>query len=1232
MPRVSDHELVDRTHNTARFFTERRSTAWVLLLAVIAWGVYGYVSMPKQKDPDIPVRVALAVTPWPGASAEKIEQLVTRPVEERIAQNTYVRPSEPGEFGIKSLSLPGVSIVEVQLAENVADTRREFNDIGLRLGALNAQLPQGAGPIQFNADFGETAGLMLTVASPPESPAVIALRAQAIERAIVQVRPPAGPGSPRRVTLLRVVSELASATMLERVRDLVARHVADSGLARDVRPVAGPGFVGLDAETDADAESLLAAMRVYGRERLGIPTFYPDAWLPVAIVDPRETEAKLTAVAGPRYTYRELDDFTRVIQRALEQVPQVSSVQRSGVLPEQVVLEYSQARLAAYGVQPPNIRNILAARSTALPGGVISVNQTDVTLDPSGEFKSQREISGVMIGADARGNAVYLRDLVEVLRGYQSPPQFLNYYSVRDAQGTWRRTPAVTLAVQMRPQEQIAEFGRGIDAALSRLRAQLPPDLIVARTSDQPRQVRENIDLFMNALWEAIVLVVLVALVGFWEWRSAVLMALSIPLTLAMTFGMTLALGVELHQVSIATLIIALGLLVDDPVVAGDAIKRELGAGQPRAVAAWLGPTKLAKAIMFATVTNIAAYLPFLLLQGVTGEFLRSLPIVMTCALVASRLVSMTFVPLLGYYLLRPPGRPARSIEELRRRGVTGLYYRVGVAVLNHRWKSCVTSLALLAVGVVLFLRLPTQFFPLDLQYLAYVDIWLPNNVALSRTDDVAARAVQVVQEAGEQYAREHPDRRTGRREIVKSVTAFVGGGSPRFWYSLTPEPRQKNYAQLVIEVTDKEVTGSLVPRLQAALAAEVDGARVDVRQLETSAVGIPIQIQVSGGQDTDPARARDEMVRLRQIAGRVRDVLRAVPLASGVRDDWDDESFAVKLQIDADRANLAGVTNQDVAVSAAAGISGDQVGVLREGDRQIPIVAQLRLEERARLADVQSLYVYATGSRQRAPLSLMASVEHVMETQRIRRVDHFRTITVQAFPAPGAYASQVMDAIRPGLAEIVRGLPPGYTITIGGAEAKEHNGFAQVAIVMAISIVLIFVALTIQFNHPVKPILVFAAVPYGALGALAALWLMGEPFGFMGFLGIASLVGVIVSHVIVLFDFIEENHARGEPLVDSLLDAGIVRLRPVMITTMATLLALVPLAVHGGPLWQPLCYAQIGGLALATFIELLLVKVFYVIFVVDLKLVRWDAPVRREGPAAAPTRPGPPAAEGALR
>jgi multidrug efflux pump subunit AcrB len=743
----------------------------------------------------------------------------------------------------------------------------------------------------------------------------------------------------------------------------------------------------------------------------------------------------------------------------------------------------------------------------------------------------------------------------------------------------------------MRAGAKIGEFGRAVDSALARVKDRLPEDLVLARTSDQPRQVEESVDLFMDSLIEAIVLVVIVALIGFWEWRSALVMSLAIPLTLAMTFGMMSVLGIDLQQVSIASLIIALGLLVDDPVVAGDAIKRDLAIGHSPLIASWLGPTKLATAIVFATITNIVAYLPFLMLSGDTGRFLYSLPVVLTCSLVSSRLVSMTFIPLLGYYLLRPGARPEVPMAERRRSGFAGWYYRVGRAAIEHRRMVFAGSLLFLVVGGIIGKHLKSQYFPKDLSYFSTVDVWLPEDASMSATEGTVRQVETIIRQIAEGGA-------AGHRRVLRSLTTFVGGGGPRFWSSLSPEPRQSNYAQIIIEVLDKHDTRHLVDALQPVLSAEVAGARVTVKELETgAAVGIPVAVRIIG----------DDIATLRAESERLMGIFRALPITREVQDNWGAESFAVRLDIDPDRAVLAGLTNLDVAGSTATALNGYQVGTLRDGDRQVPIVARLRMEERAQLGDLQNLYVYSTEHARKVPLRQVSKLSTSMQPAKLSRRNQFRAITVSCYATAGHLPSEVMRAAGPALAAFERGLPPGFRMEIAGEQEKQQEGFGELGMVMGVSIALIYIALVLQFRNTVKPILVFAAIPYGMVGALAALWLMGQPFGFMAFLGVASLIGVIVSHVIVLFDFIEEAHERGESLINSLLDAGIVRLRPVLITVGATVLALFPLSLHGGPLWEPLCYAQIGGLTVATFVTLILVPVLYAIFVLDLKLVRWE-------------------------
>ena len=1202
----SDDEIIATTHNTARFFTEHRQVGLILLVATFVWGWYGYHNMPKRKDPDIPVRVAAAQCQWPGATAEQVEQLVTRPMEQAAAQNTTIKPPSPSNFGIRSLSFPGLSVVYIQLDDNVKDKQKEFSDINLKMNQL--QLPRGAGPIQFNSNFGDTAALMLTVASPIVTPTEVALRAIAIRKAIEQTRSELPRNSPEpRVSIIYAFPLSVAAGPVRENFENIAYIAQRNGTLRDLHFFDGPGYVGLDASTTFDDETIRQRGEQLIKNNLQRSELYPDAWQPAIIRNPADTDTQLAKVAGAKYSYRQLDNYTDLIQRTMQGVPETSTITRSGVLQEQIYLNYSQQRLAQYGYDPSKLKDILNAQNITLPAGSLEVGPQDLVINPSGLFPDAPAIGNVIIGVSSSNSPVYLRDLVDISRSYQSPPTFLNYLTWRDAGGNWVRSRAISLGINMRSGQQIDLFGKHVNQKLDSLKPYLPDDLVIVPTSSQPVQVKEQIDLFMDALYEAIGLVVIVSLVGFWEWQSAVLMAISIPITLAMTFGAIYMLGIDIQQVSVASLIIALGLLVDDPVVAGDSVKRMLAEGHPRIIAPWLGPTKIATAIMYATVTNIVAYLPFLMITGTTGEFIYSLPIVMTVALVCSRLASMTFIPLLGYYLLRP-GKPEPPIEERRNKGFTGSYAAVAKFAIEHRWKVAIGSLAFLVLGGFLFSQLRTSFFPDDVQYWSYVDVWLPNDANFDATNTAAQQVEQIIRQQADDWGKQHPEKDGSPSQILRYVTTWVGGGSPRFWFSVSPQPKQLNYAQVLVQLTDKDITPKFVDQVQPVLSAKLPGVRCDYRQLQTNPINYPVEIRVVSDADVSSTRSAEDIAEMRKIASQVEDIVRSAVEARRVRNEWQKESFQVTLQVNPDRANMAGITNLDVANSATSAMSGTTVTTLQDGDKNIPVVARLQMNERSRLSDIQNLYVYSQSSQDntKIPLVQISDIQNSMTTNRIVRIDHFREMSIYAFPAPGHLASEITNAVIPKLKEFEKTMPPGYRVTIGGEYNKQQDGFRNLALVLVISVMTIYLALLFQFNNAIKPLLVFAAAPYGVAGAIYGLWVMNTSFGFMAFLGIASLIGVIVSHVIVLFDFIEEMHAKGEPFEEAVIDAGIIRLRPVMITVSATVLALFPLAMHGGPLWQPLCYAQIGGLTVATFITLLMVPVLYSIFVLDLKILVW--------------------------
>jgi multidrug efflux pump subunit AcrB len=1210
MGHQSSSNLLKNTHNTARYFVEHPHVSWIALVGLFCWGIYGYSHMPQRKDPEISVRVAVASCTWPGATAEQVEQLIARPMEDAIAQNKTIHPVSPGYYGIRSVSYPGRAVVWVQLREGLKDTREQFSDINLRLQQLSSKLQQGASPIQLQSDFGDTTALMLTVASPQADPGEIAIRAREMQVAVVQIRQHSVAAP--RVSLLFAYPAGLSTDVLREIVTRFRQAAEQDGALHDAQLIEGNGFMGLDATTVWPDARLKSYLDDFITNRIPASSIDPDVWQPIIVRDPEQIAAALSSVAGPKYTYAQLDDYTNLLARSFQGIPQTARVDRSGVLPQQISLGYSQEKLASYGFNPANLSRLLGARNSTAPTGQLEAGPVNAVVSASGQFKDATSIGNTIVGQTETRAPVYLRDLVHISQGYQNPPPLLNYYTTVDGNGKLLRHRAVTISVYMRDGEQIQQFGKAIDARLHDAGAWLPPDLILARTSDQPLQVRQNIDLFMNALDEAILLVIVVAFAGFRDWRSTVLMALSIPVTLAMTFGIMYVLGIDLQLVSIGTLIIALGLLVDDPVVANDAIKREIGGGLRPIDAAWIGPTRLATAILYATATNIIAYLPFLMIAGNTGEFLYSLPVVMTAALVSSRVVSMTFIPLFARYLLRPERKPERTIDEKRREGFYGWYHRKVGWAIEHRWSVLGASFAFLALGIVLATTLKTQFFPDDVQYWSYIDLWLPNGAPIAQARASARQAEDIVNRVLADYETQHGGQKYdaspgGGSHLLDSVTTFVGGGGPRFWFSVSPEPQQANYAQLILRVKEKEATPNLAGPLQSALDHELAGAQAIVHQLQINPVEYPIEIQISSTADVNPADEAADNQTLRQIADNTAEVLRHTPGIEMTRIDWQNEAPEMNLQIDPDKANLAGVTNADVASSALAATDGVPVATLRQGNKQIPIVARLAADERATLSDLNNIYVASSNAGQKIPIGAVSQIHPEMTVQCIRRQEHFRTISVQSYPAHGVLTSQVLKRIQPDLDRLQATLPPGYSLTIGGERAKQRDGFQNLAVVLLISAAGIYLALLIQFKNAVKPLIVFAAVPYGVVGALLGLAITGTAFGFMAFLGIASLIGVIVSHIIVLFDFIEERHAAGESLEMALRDAGIERLRPVLITVAATVFALFPLAIHGGPLWRPLCYAQIGGLAVATFITLLLVPVLYSIAVLDLKIVRWD-------------------------
>lgn len=1192
MNHVSDEKHINRTRTIPRFFVEHPAIAWVLMALVFAWGIFAYSIMPKLKDPKTASRDALILVEWPGASATEVEELLTKRLEGVVAQNNMVNE-------ISSASRPGEAVVSFTLDEfHVKDTAKEFDDVGVKLAQIGP-LPEGVGPVQYLNDYGDAATLMLTVASPPVSDAEISRRAQEVQPAIEAARQNAG--KPKNaVSIVFCIPDGLDPTDLTDMVQQLSGDLLRKQLLGSSHVLSAPGAVLLDGTSGRSDAELRAAVADFSVHRVGAGELHPDIWPGVILHDPADLRSQLRRLSPSRYTLHELDVFTDKIARSLQTVKEVTKVERTNIAGEEVHLTFDPGRLAAAHINPFALPVLLHDRNAVIAAGEIHADsQTEIT--PQGAIHSISDLEGLPLPPSGKGRPPgHLKDIVSIEKGYQTPPTFLNFLTYRDSSGRWQRGRAITITAIMRPGRQIADFAKSVDANLADVEKLVPSDLIIERTSDQPRQVEENVSLFTNSLWEAVGLVVLVSLIGFWNWRSAALMAASIPITLAMTIGLMAVVRIELQQVAIASLIIALGLLIDDPVVAGDAIQRELSSGTPREKAAWLGPTKLSRAILFATITNILAYIPFLLLRGDIGQFIRSLPVVITCSLIASRIVSMTFVPLLGKLLLRRKqgaGTPP-LLSDKPQHGFANLYYGAGRWAIAHRKAVLASSLLLLLAGGLVVLRLNSSFFPYDLQYLSYADVWLPEGATFAETRAASEQVEDIIKSVSARYAADRKRAHPGS-PVLKSLTTFVGSGGPRFWNSVSPEPPHLNYAEVLIETLDKRDTNTLVPLLQAEITNKVAGARVDVRQLQTGpTISAPVSLRILG----------PDSATLLKLSAQLQGIFRADPLAARVRDDWGKDRTALSVQIDPERAAKAGVTHQDVARSSAMNTSGLPVGTMLDGDQMVPIILREHHGEQSFVSNSGSQSIYRATDGVPVPLGQVASFKLIPQIALLRHYNRSRAITISCYPAAGALASTVLQRARPQIDSMVRNLPAGYSLSFEGEYKEQRSGFGDLAVALGVSVLTIYLVLMVQFRNIVKPLIVFAAIPFGCVGALIALALMKEPFGFMAFMGLASLIGVIVSHIIVLFDRIEEQHEAGEPLLDTLLEAGLLRLRPVLITIGATAFALIPLALHGGPLWKPLCYAEIGGLLLSGLVTLLLVPTLYAFFVLDLKWITWGA------------------------
>lgn len=855
------------------------------------------------------------------------------------------------------------------------------------------------------------------------------------------------------------------------------------------------------------------------------------------------------AFTADGYSPRELRDRVERIRKQVAALDAAGKTELLGEQAEQIYLEFSAARLAALGLNQQQVVATLAQQNAIAPSGVIQAGPEQVLVRVGGQFDDADAIAAVNLRVGER--FFNLGDVATVRRGYQDPPQSLFRYNGQ---------PAIGLQVGMRDGENILEFGAELDALMARVAADLPVGIEMAKVADQPHVVDHAVGHFVQALAEAVLIVLVVSFISL-GFRAGFVVTLTIPLVLAITFVILDLYGITLQRISLGALIIALGLLVDDAMIAIETMISRLEIGESLENAASYAWTSIAFPMLTGTLVTVAGFIPIGLNSSAAGEFTFSLFVVIAVSLVVSWIVAVLFAPLLGVTFLRSYAAHEHKPGWLRRR-----FHGLLLWSMRFRWIVIAVTLALFALSVWGMRFVEQQFFPTSDRTEVLVDIVERQNTSIAKTRADMDRLEQVL--AG--------------NEDALFWTSYVGSGAPRFVLSMdvpTPGPYM---GQIVIQTPDLAARDRVKALLMETAARDFAGVDVYVKNLEIGPpVGKPVQYRVSA-PDADAARDA-----ARQLAT----VLAGEPRLRDISMDWNEPARVVRLEIDQDQARRLGVTSQDVADTMSALFSGKTVTQLRDDIFLIDVVARGDAEDRSSLESIRNLQmVLNTG--QNMPLSAIVSLDYATEQPLIAQRNGLPTVTVKAAVSTRDQPATLVNALAPAVAEFQAGLPADVTITVGGTVETSADSQEPIAAVVPVMLLIMALLVMMQMQSFRLSLIVFAAAPLGLIGVVAVLVPFGVPMGFVAILGILALIGILIRNSVILVHEIQELLHKGRSQWDAVFEASDSRARPILLTAAAASLALIPISRQ--VFWGPMAFSMMGGIIAGTLITLVFVPALY--------------------------------------
>jgi len=959
----------------------------------------------------------------------------------------------------------------------------------------------------------------------------------------------------------------------EQVTDKIERTLQEVPYADKIRSYTKPGeSVTILQLADSSPPKEVAEVWYQVRKRINDMRYT----LPQGVLGPQfnddfgDVYGSIYALSADGFSREELRQWSERVRSQLLRAPNVAKVTLFGVQAEKIFIEVSQKRLAQLGLDFSQVINQLGAQNAVEGAGVLNAGSGNLQIRVDGQFGKVEDLKAFPIRAinpqTGQGSTLRLGDIAEVSRAYVDPPDTMVRHQGKDV---------IALGVSMSKGGDIIAMGKALQATAKQIRGTLPAGIELAQIQDQPQAVTRSVNEFVHVLIEAVVIVLAVSFVALGLhtrplrvdiWPGMVV-AITIPLVLAITFVTMFYWGVGLHKISLGSLIIALGLLVDDAIIAVEMMVRKLEEGYDKMTAATFAYDVTAMPMLTGTLITAVGFLPIGLAKSTTGEYTFAIFAVTSAALIISWLVSIYFVPYLGALLLKSHPLPeGEAVHELFDTPFYTRFRKVVLWCVVNKWKTILATIAVFVLGLVGMGKVQQQFFPDSNRPEVLVELWLPEGSTVQQSQAVAQRF----------------EKRMMAEKGVATVSTWIGSGVPRFYLPLNQVFPQSNVSQAIVLPKDLPEREALRKRLPALMAAEFPEVRARISLLPNGPpVAYPVQFRVVGETVTE----------VRKWADQAKEILRQSPNMRGVNDNWNEAVKALHLEVDQDKARALGVTSQSLAQGARTLFSGTTIGQYREADRLIDIVLRQPANERDVITDIGNAMV-PTASGRAVPFTQIAKIGYGWEPGVLWRENRAYAVTVQGDVAEGLQGPTVTAELWPALQKLQERMPPGYRIEIAGAVEESTKGQGSIFAGVPVMLFITFTLLMLQLQSFGRAMLVFLTGPLGVAGVAGALLIFNQPFGFVALLGVVALMGMIMRNSVILIDQIEQDRERGVPAWQAIVDSAVRRFRPIVLTAAAAVLAMVPLSRSG--FWGPMAVAIMGGLIVATLLTLLVLPAMY--------------------------------------